>query len=92
MEKKGRGRDRGEQIEGARALSMEGEIGSLEAGRIADVCVWDWAVGPVATHRDRHARGLHERLFAWMILADERNLVESRVAGMPRYQRGDAPR
>jgi guanine deaminase len=30
---------------------------------------------------------LHERVFAWMTLADERNLVESFVAGESRYRR-----
>ena len=71
----------------AEALGLADEIGSLEPGRSADVCVWDWATGPVAEHRDRLARGLHERVFAWMILADERNLVEARVAGEMRYRR-----
>jgi guanine deaminase len=68
----------------AHAMHLAGELGSLEAGAAADVCVWDVAVGPVAVQRDLLARGLHARLFAWMTLADDRNLVEAWVAGIRR--------
>jgi guanine deaminase len=60
------------------------------------VVVWDWACGPVAQHRDAVALGrlpgstaqpLHARLFAWMQLADEHNVVASFVAGQARYRR-----
>ncbi|MGA0610163.1 guanine deaminase [Caldimonas sp. KR1-144] len=71
----------------ARALGLAREIGSFDAGTLADLAVWDWARGPVATHRDALARDLHERVFAWLTLGDERNLVETRVAGVRRYQR-----
>ncbi len=71
----------------ARSLGLDAEIGSLEPGRIADLCVWDWAVEPVARHRLSLARSLHERVFAWMMLADERNLVEARIAGVPLHRR-----
>jgi len=70
------------------ALGFEAEIGSLDAGCAADVCVWDWAAGPVAERRMEVAQGLHERVFAWMGLSDERNLVEVLVAGKGRYARG----
>jgi len=52
--------------------------------------LWDWAQGAVAQHRDAIARGalpgvaaqdLHARVFAWLTLADERNRVETWVAG-----------
>ncbi len=69
----------------AEALDLAGEIGSLQPGRTADVCVWDWAVGPVAERRMSVARGLHERVFAWMTLADERNLAACLVAGQLRH-------
>jgi guanine deaminase len=71
----------------AKALLLDGEIGSLEPGRTADVCVWDWAADPVAQRRMSLARSLHERVFAWITLADDRNLVETRVAGVLRHAR-----
>ena len=71
----------------ALALDLDHEIGSLEVGRLADLCVWDWAVGDVALHRMAVARELHEKVFAWITLADERNLVAAYVAGQARYGR-----
>ena len=68
----------------AQALGLAHEIGSLDVGCAADVCVWDWAVGPVAARRMGVAQGLHERVFAWMTLSDERNLVACFVAGASR--------
>jgi guanine deaminase len=71
----------------AHALRLGDEIGSLEAGATADVCVWDWAAGAVATRRDAVARSLHERVFAWLTLSDDRNLAEVFVAGISRHRR-----
>jgi len=74
----------------AQALGLGHEIGHLDPGALADVVLWDWSVGSVATHRDAMARGavpgvpaqdLHARLFAWMTLADERNVAATWVAG-----------
>ena len=73
----------------AEALGLAHEIGSLDRGRTADVCVWDWAVGAVAERRLSLAQDLHERVFAWMTLGDDRNLVEAYVAGRRLYRRGD---
>jgi guanine deaminase len=71
----------------AAALGLSDEIGSFAPGCAADVCVWDWAVGPVAARRQEMAGTLHERVFAWMALSDERNLVAAYVEGVPRYER-----
>ena len=83
----------------AQALQLSHEVGSLEPSLLADVVVWDWAVGTVATQRDAVARGavpgvpnlpaqpLHARVFAWMTLGDERNVVASFVAGQARFLR-----
>lgn len=72
---------------GATALGLDHEIGSFEPGRTADVCVWDWALGAVGERRHAVARELHEKVFAWMTLSDDRHLVQAYVAGNPRYTR-----
>lgn len=71
----------------AQALHLDAEIGTLQPGAMADLAIWDWACGPVAKRRDALARGLHERVFAWLMLGDDRNLVECRVAGKALFQR-----
>ncbi len=86
----------------AEALGLSHEIGTLEPGAVADVVVWDWAVGPVAAQRDAVARRvlpglpglptlqpqpLHARVFAWMTLGDERNVAATYVAGQRQYER-----
>jgi guanine deaminase len=73
-------------------------IGQLEPGAMADLALWRWAEGPVAGHRDAlatgavagvAAQGLHARVFAFLHLADERNLLATFVAGRCRYRRAD---
>jgi guanine deaminase len=71
----------------AERLHLAHEIGSFDAGTLADVTVWDWASSPVAEHRLSMAHDLHERVFAWLTLGDERNLVGTWVAGQRQYAR-----
>lgn len=72
----------------AEALGLQHEIGRLEPGLMADVCVWDWAEpDSLLAHRLQRANSLHERLFAWLMLSDEHHLVQARVAGTVQHQR-----
>jgi len=68
-------------------LGLSDEIGRVEPGLMADLAVWDLAMGDVACHRDSLASNLHERVFAWMTLGDDRNLVTTLVAGQTRHRR-----
>ena len=73
----------------ARHLGLADEIGRVEPGCMADLAIWDWAVGDVAAHRDHLAQAsgdLHERLFVWMTLGDERNLAGTLIAGQTVYK------
>jgi len=54
---------------------------------MADLCLWDWAVGAIDGRRQQVARDLHEKVFAWMMLADERHLVRTWVGGRLRHER-----
>ena len=69
------------------ALDLESEIGRLEPGLMADVCAWDLAIGPAATRRMEVAKELHEKVFSWITMGDERNLAATYVAGIRRYER-----
>jgi guanine deaminase len=73
----------------AASLQLGHEIGRLEPGLMADVVAWDWAEpGSLLAHRLGRAQSLHEQLFAWLTLGDERLLRQVWVAG--RAQRGAA--
>ncbi|MBV8503032.1 MAG: guanine deaminase [Paucibacter sp.] len=65
----------------AQALGLVQEIGSFDAGCMADICVWNWASCSVSAAREAAASGLHERLFAWMCLSDAGNLHAAYIAG-----------
>jgi guanine deaminase len=78
----------------ARHLGLAHEVGQVEPGLMADLCVWDWAQGQVARHRDSLALAsgdLHERVFTWMTLGDERNLAGTIIAGQTVYSSTTSP-
>jgi guanine deaminase len=66
---------------GAKALRLDDRIGSFAPGREADFIVLDPQATPILARRMRGAKSLEERLFAWMVLGDERAVRECYVMG-----------
>jgi cytosine/adenosine deaminase-related metal-dependent hydrolase len=68
---------------GARALGLDDRIGSFLPGREADFVVLDPAASALGARRDALARTLEERLFALMVLGDDRNVRQTYIMGRP---------
>jgi guanine deaminase len=73
---------------GARALSLDGEIGSFDAGKYADFVVFDPQATPLAARRWAQAGSLEERLFLLMMLGDDRSVAATYVRGEAVHRRG----
>ena len=67
----------------ARLLGTNGEVGTLEAGKYADLVVLDPCATPLMAERHALSGDLHDVLFALMILGDDRAVTETWVAGSP---------
>ncbi len=65
----------------ARALSLEGRIGTLEAGSDADIIVLDSRATSAMAARMDNANTLTDELFALQTLGDDRSIVATYVAG-----------
>ncbi len=65
------------------ALGLDAEIGSLAAGRIADMVLLDPRATDVLAARDDLSETLADRLFALAMLGDERAIAETFIAGRP---------
>jgi guanine deaminase len=72
---------------GAEALGLDHAIGSFAPGREADLVVLDPAATPVLARRSAVARTLEERLFALMMLGDDRAVAATYVLGEAAYRR-----
>jgi len=71
----------------AEALSLEADIGCLDAGAYADLAVLDPAATPVLASRHELSGTLEDVLFALMILGDERAVRATYVAGRRVYEK-----
>ncbi|MFP7571395.1 guanine deaminase [Marivita sp. S2033] len=68
----------------ADVLGLTDKIGTLDAGTEADVVVLDSAATPAMALRMEKAHSLSEELFALQMMGDDRAIVQTYVAGVPR--------
>lgn len=71
---------------GARALDLESSIGSFNEGNEADIAVLDFHATPLMKFRMTAAKDLHDKLFAMMMLADDRTIAQTYIMGEPQKQ------
>ena len=71
----------------AESLGIAGQVGSLQAGRAADIIVLDPQATPLLRLRADVAETLDELLFALLICADDRAVAATYVAGELVYER-----
>jgi guanine deaminase len=76
---------------GARALNLGDAIGSLEPGKEADFLLLDMAATPVLARRLAACKTLEERLFALLMLGDDRIVAHAYVHGELRHSKDPAP-
>jgi guanine deaminase len=65
----------------ARALALDGNIGSFEAGREADFTVLKSDATPLMARRMQGVEAIEERLFVLMMLGDDRSIESTHVLG-----------
>ncbi|MDR1064219.1 MAG: guanine deaminase [Azoarcus sp.] len=70
---------------GARALYLDEFIGNFAVGREADFVVLDPRATPLLEHRTSRAVTLAERLFALMMLGDDRCVTATHLLGEPAW-------
>ncbi len=70
---------------GARGLDLDDKIGNFEVGKEADFVVIDLAATPLLERRLRCARDLPEKLFALIMLGDDRAIAATYAMGREVY-------
>jgi guanine deaminase len=74
----------------ARAMDLEGTIGSFAVGAEADFIVLDPQSTPLLARRSSHCDTLEEQLFALALLGDDRAIRATYAAGVKVHERGGA--
>ena len=74
-------------LAGARALKLDDRIGNLLPGKEADFLVLDLAATPLLARRMAGARTLSDKLFALSLLADDRVVERTYLAGRLAHDR-----
>jgi len=74
----------------ARAMDLEGTIGSFAPGAEADFIVLDPKCTPLLARRSSHCNSLEEQLFALALLGDDRAVRATYAAGVKVHERGGA--
>lgn len=67
----------------AEVLGLEGEIGTLAAGTMADLVVLDLASTPVIAQASARAETLWQAVFPTIMLGDDRAIARAYIAGNP---------
>ena len=75
---------------GAAALYLDDRIGSFDIGKEADFVVLDPAATPHLARRMARTTTLAEKLFAFMIMGDDRAVHATHVLGAPAHRRTGA--
>ena len=76
---------------GAEALGVADRVGSLAVGQEADFIVLDPAATPLLARRTARAQSLADKLFALMILGDDRAVAATYVRGRCVHARATPP-
>jgi guanine deaminase len=72
---------------GAQALYLDDKIGNFESGKDADFVVLDYRATPLIDYRLQQATTLAEKLFALIMLGDDRAVRETFAAGQSVHRR-----
>nr|CAA6828650.1 MAG: Guanine deaminase (EC [uncultured Thiotrichaceae bacterium] len=68
-------------LSGAKALYLDDKIGNFKTGKEADFVVLNFKGTPLIERRMQHTKTLHEKLFALIMLGDDRSISATYILG-----------